>query len=82
MLKTDTEYVFVLKFLCSNYVFVQVIWVEQQIAKIRAKRDVYVYRGTPNKGPDGDVEFNDPDWEKEWYIVGTFSVYIEQQQYI
>ena len=47
------------------------IWVEQQIAKIRAKRDVFVYRGSPTKGPDGSVQFNDPDWEKEWYIVGT-----------
>lgn len=42
---------------------------EQQIAKVRAKRDVYVkYRGAPRQ-QDDEVKFNDPDWDKEWYIV-------------
>ena len=32
----------------------QVNWLQQQVAKRRVKRD---------------IEFNDPQWPKEWYLV-------------
>lgn len=42
-------------------------WVEQQLVKKRVKRSVMYYH--PVKSSHSSSKFNDPDWNKQWYMV-------------
>lgn len=53
-------------------------WVEQQQVKKRVKRSVMYYH--PVKTSSSST-FNDPDWDKQWYMVRRNQSSFEEKQF-
>lgn len=80
----------VLSYIIIIIIFIvsKVRWADQQVEKIRRKRGIISTDDIETRAYT-DLHFNDPLWNKEWYLVrsskverGHFSVIMSSEKYL